>query len=208
MRKRNCNIIDLKEVVLKNIVFETTRMASPGSFYGRVVCNKYTKNQVASFFSDIFPINDLWNHVVILDKYSEWHLEQTNRLNEVIKDHIRQLPNRTRRIPFPISAKILDTFMHQLMKYERFRYLYNYIFLPLDQKALQRMSLLTINRVKVPEDLRQLAIKYKNEAYSIPYQEYIRIQNMLPILLNKLNQVLPEDYRLNARIELNCVLWQ
>ncbi|HCO92826.1 MAG TPA: hypothetical protein DIU00_02555 [Phycisphaerales bacterium] len=108
---------------LTHIARETASIAAPGSIYGRVLVGERIKQKVTEFFTDseLFPMIDLWNCSVNTEYYQNWHKLQVNGLSNVIGEHIKQLHNHTPRISFPIAAKLLDTFMHQLMKYERFR---------------------------------------------------------------------------------------
>lgn len=200
-----------KEEFLTHIAEETTRMAAPGHFYGHVLKNKGTKDKVTSFFVKKFPIKDLWEGTVKPKDYQNWHKRQINGLSRVIDGHIKQLPKKSPKKPprtsFSIAAKLMDTFMHQLMKYERFRYLYKSLYLPLDREALSQLSRKTIHGVEVPEKLHQIASEYKSNPYSISAKKYIKIQEKLSVLLKHFNKDLPKDCRLKARIELNCILW-
>jgi len=72
---------------------------------------------------------------------------------------------------------------------------------------MSRISQQAIYGVIVPENLRLMATLYKDNPYSVPHEQYINIQNELLELMNLLNDFLPEDCRLQARIELNCILW-
>ena len=69
--------------------------------------------------------------------YDGWHITRVNCLSQVIEDgNYRQDNNDT---SLALSAKLVNTFMHQLMKYDRFRYLYRGLHLPLDRTVFQRL---------------------------------------------------------------------
>jgi hypothetical protein len=197
--RQNGNHIDEREL-LKRIAAETARMATPGSFYGRVLAEKGTRDQVEDYFVQRFPLSDLYNRAVTGAEYPQLHQEAIKSLSTLVEGRIKQLPGHNRRLAFPISAKLVDTFMHQLMKYEQFRYLYRALFLPLDRRVLTSISKRSIDGIKIPDELSDLGKRYRNDAYSIPKNYYNRIQEGLLTLL-------PHFEQLEARIELNCVLW-
>ena len=200
-----------KEEFLEHIAKETARMSSPGSFYGRVLRDKKTKEKVTNFFIEIFPIKGLWNHKLQSRNYKNWHKRRISDLGTIINGHIKPLPKKSPKTSFSIAAKLLDTFMYQLMKYERFRYLYKALYLPLDRGALSQLSRKTIKGVEVPKKLNSIATHYWDNPYSIPLKQYMNIQKelieLLIELLKRFNNNLPKDCRLRARIELNCILW-
>jgi hypothetical protein len=203
-----------KEKYLKIIAKETAKMGAPGQFYGPVLSGKGNKQEVINFFVNARPIVDLWSQAQKKMDYKKWHIKLTNGLAEkrgnnkrrLIADHIRQSRNHDRK-PFPISAKLVDTFMHQLMKYEKFRYLYKQLHLPLDSQVFKKLEKDTLfdEKVKIPEKLQNIA-KKKN-AYAISSKQYATIQEELLKLLDNINKVLPPGCKLKARIELNSVLW-
>lgn len=195
-----------KAILLQHIAMETANMASPGHFLGHVLKGedkqkKKTKKKLIDFFSvsEKFPIGNLWHGKVRPDCYKGWHKEQIENLSCVIRGHIISLHNHQKRTAFAVAAKLLDTFMHQLMKYDRFRYLYKVLYLPLDRRALGKISQQHILGVPVCQQLLDRAQEYQDNPYSMPSRCYYKIQKEL---IN-----LSSDCGLKARIELNCLLW-
>jgi len=173
-------------ILFQQIAKETAKAASPGHFFGHVLKGEHkkkekTKKKLIDFFSDSkqFPIGNLWHRDLRPDCYKGWHKEQTENLSCVIRGHIISLHNHQKRTAFAVTAKLLDIFMHQLMKYNRFRYLYKVLYLPLDSKALQSISQQNVFGVTVCQQLREMAQKFQHDTYSMSSKSYYKIQKEL-----------------------------
>lgn len=197
--------------MLEQIVEETARMSYSNQMHGgnNQIVTAGTKNALKEYFTERFPIKELWRqNRISQERYDRWHRKQIEQIsNEVTSEYMGNRQNNSDAI----SAKFLNTFMHQLIKYEQFRYLYEKLHLPLDKKVLQALSGENINvneaAVEIPRDLREIARDNKDDAYAITYDNYLSIQNDLLNLKDEFNQVCPSDFKLNARIELNAFLW-
>src|SRR3989339_1920986 len=103
---------------LKQIVKETAKMSYPGmmSMGSRnkqiVVAN--TKNALADYLLNNFPVEKLWDRTPKKQDFDSWHHKMTQRISETVVK--KKLGNQANN-PYAVSAKFLNTFMHQLMKY-------------------------------------------------------------------------------------------
>ena len=176
-----------------------------------IIYAKVNKSKVERYFQSKFPIESLWNRSLTNgNTFDEWHKKRVEDLDKIIKNHINQPKNGTKRVAYAISAKLLNTFMHQLMKYKEFRYLYKYLHLPLDGQVFKNLAreLKEIENPQSLKELRDLAQEYKNQAYTLNYDKYKKIQEKLNCLQKYLNKVLKsEGIKLESRVELNCILW-
>lgn len=100
--------------------------------------------------------------------------------------------------------------MHQLMKYEKFRYLYQELHLPLDTQAFDNLVAKLEEIGKKPQmgKLRKLVNRYKKKAFTVTSGDYYEIQKQLNCLKKYLNKSLKsEGVKLESRVDLNCILW-
>ena len=190
-----------KSEFLKQIAVETAKMSYPGSMSRGIspIVKAGTKAALQEYFENTFPIDKLWDEQ--LNEFNDWHKE---RVEEISKRLAHKYYSKDRSAN-AISAKFLNTFMHQLMKYEKFRYLYKKLHLPLDTQVFNKLSG-GLNGL-VPDSLKNFTTD--NNAYAIDYKQYTKVQEHLENLwkdYNK-NNFLPKECKLQARIELNCVLW-
>jgi hypothetical protein len=162
---------------------------------GRVVDGN-TKCAVEGYFVKDFPIRDLWQGAhEISGRFDDWHKERTYGLRECIG--LQKATDKREAV----AAKFLDTFLHQLMKYEKFRPLYPKLHLPLDRivfNALWRCECPVLNPVR---DVLQ------KPPYEITYVQYTQVQDALAQLVLGLNRRTGCDYKLQGRIDLNALLW-
>jgi hypothetical protein len=99
-----------------------------------------------------------------------------------------------------VAAKFLNTFMHQLMKYEPCRTLWKALHLPLDARvfaALRPLPAASLSSIR-----SELALS----PYTLNYASYLRVQRALLDLVNELNRRPGAEFRMSSRIELNW-LW-
>jgi hypothetical protein len=185
-----------EEEFLSHIVRETARMSYPGSMSRRKTVLKGTKAALECFFVDCFPIAQVWHHSTALAKsYDEWHKEQSHRVAESIKPYVPPHNNAV-----AVGTKFLNTFMHQLMKYEPCRGLWRSLHLPLDSRAFSRLAKLRVN------SLSGVQQQFSKSPYKLEYESYIEIQQSLWEFVKELNARPGTGWHLTSRIELNW-LW-
>jgi len=192
-------IMDYCEL-LKQIARETARMAYPGGMSrGRKHCQivpKGTKKELEEYFAESFPIKKLRDSPP--RNYGRWHKNRVDEISQAINGNLRDA----------VAAKLLDTFMHQLMKWAQFRCLYRRLHLPLDRKVLGRFYReLKHEDCLVGEGFTNLVRDYKDSPYTLSYKDYMRIQNELWHVVTAWNRRLPQRLKLESRVELNCMLW-
>jgi len=184
---------------LRHIVRETARMSYPGRFGGKL--RGGAKEAIQEHFENVYP-GKLQAQIA---NYEVWHKKRVNQLSHVIKKgNYRQDENDT---SFALSAKLVNTFMHQLMKYDRFRYLYKSLHLPLDRTVFQRLCRAENDHNEL-HHLRELVRPFTMHAYRFGAETYAQIQEELWGVVNYFNaNVLPENCQIYSRIDLNCLLW-
>lgn len=183
---------------LRHIVRETARMSYPGRFGGKL--GGGAKKAIQSHFEKVCP-DELQAQI---ENYDAWHKDLVDQLSQVIEErNYRQDENDT---SFALSAKLVNTFMHQLMKYDRFRYLYKSLHLPLDRTVFQRLCRAENDHNEL-HHLRELVRPFTMHAYQFGAETYAQIQEELWGVVNYFNaNVLPEN-QICSRIDLNCLLW-
>jgi hypothetical protein len=194
---------------LERVARETAKMSWPGQM--SPILHASTKGAVEGYFATSFlsEIQNLWDKpAAISDQaaFDDWHRRQVYRLGDFLQqgNHIKHerdgMP--TDYISMAIACKLLNTFMHQLMKYQGFRALWKYLHLVLDDVAFSRLSSL---RYKSLSSVREI-LKNDNP-YKIPYEKYALVQQQLLELVLEFNQQPNAQYRITSRIELNAALW-
>jgi len=98
----------------------------------------------------------------------------------------------------------MNTFLHQLMKYEPCRPLWNHLHLPLDRRILEALG--RLKRSTNSRALGHVEEILEKPPYSITYSEYLEVQRALLDLLTELNGRPRSEVKLKSRIELN-LLW-
>lgn len=183
---------------LKNIAVETARMSYPGSMSRgkRPVVSKGTKATLERFFRDEFPMNDVWGKAAtIAADYDGWHRDLVNGIATCIEPHVS-----AHNVGQSVAAKFLNTFMHQLMKYESARPLFNCLHLPLDARVFSKLR-----RIRSPS-LMPLRNTFAGSPYSLPYERHEIVQDALWPFLDDLNSRRGAGFQLTSRIDLNW-LW-
>jgi len=192
----NGNVITELEY-LKRIARETARMAYPGRFN----LTAGTRHAVIKHFTETLP--PLLQQMGANFAYDAWHSDRVGELAEVITPCRQFNPDN----PFALSAKLVNTFMHQLMKYERFRYLYNKLHLPLDNSAFTSIRRITDGQPEL-QTLRDLVAPCIEHSYRFGENHYTQIQDELWRLVKYLNEhVLTNNCQIASRIDLNSLLW-
>ena len=102
--------------LLERIARETARMSWPGKMNNLLMVSTKKKLE-EEYFSSLFPIKDIWYKAnQVADNYDEWHKARIEEMDDVISRYNKVLTNNSKAI----SSKLLNTFMHQLMKYDNF----------------------------------------------------------------------------------------
>jgi hypothetical protein len=183
---------------LKCITTETARMSYPASMSRgkKPVVAKHTKKLVETHLLARFPISDVWNSKSsAFTDFETWHAERINAMAPAIEHKVL-----SGNEPKAVAAKFINTFLHQLTKYEAARPLLPHLHLPLDRRVFDKLRTL-----KSPA-LSSFKQELKGSPYSLAYAQHLGIQAALLKLLNELNDRNGATYRFSARIELNW-LW-
>jgi len=184
------------------VAIETARMSWPGSMMRgeKQILRGGAKQKVEDYFRNKFPIRNLWdNPASIANKYDEWHRKMSEELSEVIKPFMVTQGNT----PEAVAAKILNTYMHQLMKYPKLQIIWPRLHLPLDRKAFNALSKRCVSFAG-KEKISDLLEKKRGQPYSINRDEYEQLQAVMIEYLQQLR--LNTMLEWSSRIELNW-LW-
>ena len=195
--------------LLKQVARESAKMSWPGQMHP-ILCAR-TKDAVETYFSDRFisHLCKIWSTPSSMKKgYDNWHRQRVNNIGNFLKQgkHVRNSRRNngpTNYNPEAVACKLLNTFMHQLMKYDKCRYLWKDLHLVFDQGVFKNLHRLTncYNSLKCIDYILQ-----KN-AYKITYKDYMTVQNQLWKFIEELNKRQGAEYQISSRIELNPVLW-
>jgi hypothetical protein len=192
---------------LTRVSVETARMSYPTSMsrgtVPLVIGN--TKKALEKYFDEsgfVKNLLELQKGGPKQEQYDEWHTKRICEIGDLLVSKKLLCDAKTK---FGVGAKFVDTYMHQLMKFEMCRSFWKLLFLPIDRKVcrfLNKSKDVFSQRVQVIVD------KYKNESpYFITEEEYSEIQKSLWIIIDEINKNLNEKYTLTSRIELNCIMW-
>jgi len=183
---------------LRRIAAETARMSYPGSMsrgIPPVVC-KGAKAKLEEYFVGQFPMAQVWDRPTeVVLGFETWHKEQSEAIAVAITKYVPK-----ERSAVAISTKFLNTFLHQLMKYEKCRPLWNSLHLPLDRRVFKALAQLR------PDSLSSVHEFFSQSPYGITYIDYGTIQAALGNYLIELNARPETGMHLTSRIELNW-LW-
>jgi hypothetical protein len=192
------HLISTKTELFDKIARETARMSYPGSMSRgtKPVVAKGTKKTLEEYFAIDFPLPQVWHQSSeIAIQFDQWH---TTRVDEIARA-IQALVS-THNEPRSVAAKFLNTFMHQLMKYEPCRPLLPVLHLPLDARVFATLSKLHVKSLAPVQDL------LSRSPYSLPYEDHIQVQRALLAFVNELNARPETEFKIHSRIELNW-LW-
>jgi len=118
-----------------------------------------------------------------------------NEIAQVIKHFVSK-----RNEPMSVAAKFLNTFMHQLMKYDSCRPLLPVLHLPLDSRVFKTLSKVHSQSLTPVRNLLSCS------PYSLPYEDHIKVQRALLDFMNELNARPKTEFKIKTRIEMNW-LW-
>lgn len=186
---------------MQSVACETARMSYPGRMGGVVKAG--TKKAVEWYFMKEFPIETVWTNAGrIAHRFDGWHQARVHELGNCLERGAFVKKKTDRGVA--IAAKLLNTFMHQLMKYEPCRPLWHRLHLPLDRRILK--VLLKIRRSAESRALKGVEEVLRKPPYSLTHDEYIQVQRALRHLLRELNNRRQSQVKLTSPIELN-LLW-
>lgn len=184
--------------LLQRIAVETARMSYPGSMSRgtKPVVSQGTKAPLELYFRDNFPIADVWTSALsIAQRYDSWHSDRVYEIAEHIGENIS-----AHNVCPSVAAKFLNTFMHQLMKYENPRPLFTHLHLPLDARVFSKLRLIGSPSLVPLRDI------FSRSPYSLPYSDHALVQGALWQFISELNTRPGVGFRITSRIELNW-LW-
>lgn len=181
---------------LKAVAVETARMSYPGRMGGML--KPGAKRKIQEYFEERFPLPEVWrNPKKIAGFFDDWHRRQIQVFASFLeKRGLLKQENRA----WGVASKLLNTYLHQLMKYPKLRPLYGCLHLPLDQevrKSLRRLA-------KKQSTLHRILLFLQRNFYEVQYDEYLQIQDTLSRLMSELPI---NERKLTSRIELNALLW-
>jgi hypothetical protein len=176
-------------------------MSYPGRMGGVVMAG--TKKVVEQYFTADFPIQDIWDKAELISRtFDRWHETRVRELGRRIRQ--RGLVKKKSDLGEAIAAKFINTFLHQLMKYQAGRMLWDELHLPLDKRILVALS--RLQRGMKSSALKRVGLILRKAPYSLTYGEYIQVQRALSDFIAELNGRPSCQIRLRSRIELN-LLW-
>jgi len=187
---------------LEQVARETARMSYPSSMSRgpRQVVKKGAKRKIEVYFAAKFPLSALGADVgQVVGHYDAWHKHQTRALGSFLVD--KQGLGNMRNDSLAVAAKLINTFMHQLMKYDQFRPLWPQLHLPLDGRIFRAFA-----RIDSPAIRKIREHVGTKTAYMISYSEYELVQDTLWQFIAELNHRPGAEFQVTSRIELNY-LW-
>jgi hypothetical protein len=182
----------------ERIARETARMSYPGSMSRgkRPIVRAGTKATLEAYFTTKFPSREVWlSASEVADRFEDWHQTRTEEIAKAIGTHVSKRNN-----PDAVAAKFLNTFLHQLMKYEPCRALWPRLHLPLDAQVFAALA-----PMRAPS-LCGLRPLFSKSPYSLPYPKHLDIQRALLNFIRELNARPHAEFEIRSRIELNW-LW-
>jgi hypothetical protein len=195
------DFLTTRKQLLKAVAQETARMSYPGRMGGIVKAG--TKKAVEEYFVGDFPIEEIWDEAgQIRRRFDQWHEKRVHELGGRIQR--LGLVKKKSDLREALAAKFLNTYMHQLMKYEQCRLLWDELHLPLDKRILVALS--RLQRGMKSSASKRVATILRKPPYSLPYREYIEVQRALTDFIDELNARTRCQIKLRSRIELN-LLW-
>lgn len=171
-------------------------MSYPGSMSrGKSpIVKKGTKKELEKYFTEKFPIADIWNDAEkVAQIFESWHRDRVSEMAQALKLHVCGSND-----PESVNAKFLNTFMHQLMKYEEARPLWRKLHLPLDRRVLDALA-------KQKSEVLPL-LKATSSPYTMSYARHLQFQDELWKFISELNKRPKAEFQIQSRIELN-LLW-
>jgi prepilin-type processing-associated H-X9-DG protein len=181
---------------------ETARLSWPGRMWP--ILRKGAKNNAEKYFtSDAFltELREVWQGRV--RAYDSWHEERVFELAASIAEKVTtRNAQGIRYRPETVAAKLLDTFMHQLVKYPECRFLWADLHLVLDNRVFAVLHTLARDSValRVVDDI------LTQNPYTISGEQYKHVQTQLREFVEELKSRPGQGFDLGSRIQLN-ILW-
>jgi hypothetical protein len=181
---------------LRAVAKETARMSWLGRMSAILEAGA-KKDAEAYFTSDISvsAMKSVWSQRV--SAYDSWH---EKRVIELARWMTRRV--RTGYRPEAVAAKLVDTFMHQLIKYEECRFLWPHLHLVLDARVFAALRTLARDSTA----LRTASGILDKNPYRISIEQYKTVQEQLREFVGELNLRPNHEFNLSSRIQLN-LLW-
>ena len=191
-----------KSGLLAAFARETARMSYPGRMSGgkRPVVRGGTKQKIEKYFTSQFPMEQIWDDAAaVASIYDQWHEERTGEIARVVSRCKGDPSNNSKAI----AAKFLNTFMHQLMKFQKCRPLFKFLHLPLDRRVFNALRSQKLSF----SGKRDILPIVRKAPYTISYSEYLQVQNALWSVVKAINRQSNQTIDLTSRIELNSWMW-
>lgn len=180
------------------VATETANMSYPAAMSRgkKPVVAKGTKAVVRRHLVSCFPMSEVWQKSCVgVSTFDSWHRKLVTGLAGAISDKVLSGNN-----PESVAAKFLNTFLHQLTKYEEARFLVPLLHVPLDSRVFGKLR-----TIKSPA-LGMVRAYFASSPYSLPYAHHLEIQCALQELIYELNARPNSSFQFKYRIELNW-LW-
>jgi hypothetical protein len=143
----------------------------------------------------------------ITANFDKWHEERVSELCKYIETH-PCLQNKYKS-GTAIAAKLLNTFLHSLMRRKEYQHICRSLHLPLDHGVFDNLrKLLKQSEYRgCLKCIDKIIEENYKSPYSIDYETYSEIQLALEKLVKQINIKVGSEYELTSRIELNAILW-
>lgn len=181
---------------------ETARLSWPGRMWP--ILMKGAKDDTEQYFtSDTFltKLHEIWRGRV--SAYDSWHEERVPELAASIAKRVTTSNAKGIRYrPETVAAKLLDTFMYQLVKYPECRFLWKDLHLVLDSRVFAALHTFAGDSVA----LRTIDSILTQSPYTISAEQYKCVQTRLREFVEELKSRPGHGFDLDSRIQLN-ILW-
>lgn len=189
---------------LRAVARETARLSWPGRM-SCILAKDAKRDAEVYFTADRFhaELKRVWAHTI--PDYDSWHQERVGELAGYIAGRVRghdAKGARTGYRPEAVAAKLLDVFMHQLMKYEECRFLWAQLHLALDRKVFEALRALARDSVA----LKSASGTLSRNPYTIAPKQYQFVQRQLQEFVVELNHRRNAEFEITSPIQLN-LLW-
>jgi hypothetical protein len=185
---------------LRCIATETARMSYPGSMSRgtRPVVSEGTKATLEAYFAERFPLRKLWTSPPKnIKRFDNWHRERVEEVADAIRSRVC-----SQNKPRSVAAKFINTFLHQLTKYEEARSIVPFLHLPLDRRVFDQLRELELTS----DALKKVQPWLEGSPYQLKYDAHVEVQEALLHFLQEVNSRPGVERKLSSRIELNW-LW-
>jgi hypothetical protein len=158
------------------------------------VVKKGTKAVVEMYFARSWLVRKAVSGSVTSTQYDAWHRKVSFALAARIESKVGR-----KRSAVAIAAKFVDTFMHQLMKYDDVRPLFPVLHLPLDRIVFLHLKSVAPGELRCVDDL------LKSSPYELSYAQHMKVQRALRCWKDALNDRKRADFKLESAVELNLI---